>query len=48
MFNALAKLDKDGDGSFRVEDLMRVIEDRQQMSQTVRLQRSALVALIVV
>ncbi len=36
MFNALAKLDKDGDGSFRMEDLMRVMEDQQQMSQIVQ------------
>ena len=48
MFNALSKLDKDGDGAFRVEDLMRVMEDQQQMSQTVRSQRYALVALTVV
>ncbi len=34
MFNALAKLDKDGDGSSRMEDLMRVMEDQRQMSQT--------------
>ena len=39
MFNALSKLDTDGDGAFKMEDLLRVMEDQQQMSQTVRLQR---------
>ena len=48
MFNALSKLDKDGDGAFRVEDLMRVMEDQQKMLKTVRSQRYALVAFTVV
>ena len=30
-----SKLDKDGDGSFRMEDLMGVIEDQQNMSKTI-------------
>ena len=32
MFNVLSKLDTDGDGAFRMEDLLRVMEDQQQMS----------------
>ena len=36
-----------GDGAFKMEDLLRVMEDQQQMSQIVRLQRYALVALTV-
>ena len=42
MFNALSKLDRDGDGAFRMEDLLGVMEDQQQMSKTVRSQRYAL------
>ena len=48
MFNALSKLDRDGDGAFRMEDLLGVMEDQQQMSKTVRSQRYALVAFTVV
>ncbi len=42
MFNALSKLDRDGDGAFRMEDLSGVMEDQQQMLKTVRSQRYAL------
>ena len=48
MFNALSKLDRDGDGAFRMEDLLGVMEDQQKMSKTVRSQRYALVAFTVV
>ncbi len=31
----VAKLDKDGDGSFRMEGLMGAMEDQQKMSKTI-------------
>jgi len=40
MFNALSKLDQDGVGSFKIQDVMRVMEEEdQQMPQARRLQR---------
>ena len=43
MFNALSKLDRDGDGAFRMEDLLGVLEDQPKRLKTWRSQRSGVV-----